>query len=110
MNPNDAQGCQKVVAAAQRIQEIIQEAATGCPNEDAKREIRGLLNPVHWSVTDPYVLEKAGEIETWADVLFSTRKWEKHGGVETVRMYVSAACSNMASRARTLLNETDQGE
>ncbi|MBX5496488.1 MAG: hypothetical protein IRZ15_14240 [Bryobacteraceae bacterium] len=95
------------INAARQIEDIVSNATVGWANESAKRQVKALIFSIQCNARDPYIREKAASLEGWIDILFSARKWQKYGGTDRVMSYVRSTCSNMASRAETLLNEKD---
>jgi hypothetical protein len=96
---------ESTIRAAREIRDILMKATIGWANERAKREIQNRILSVRRTATDPYIREKAGQIEGWAEILFSTRKWQKYGSADDVRDRILRQCASMASRAELLISK-----
>ena len=97
---------QATIDAANKIRDILSNASVGWANENAKRQIEALIFSIRNTATDPYIREKAGNVESRIDILFSARKWQRHGGTQRVMSQILSAC--IASRAETLRRKADQ--
>ncbi len=92
--------------AVDSIENTIDTAAYGCRNEDPLRDIEAQLFAIKCDRSDPYILEKASDIETDAEILYSPRKAEKHGGSENVKSRLYGYCQSIRTRASSLAAQT----
>lgn len=95
MNQYDA------IAAIERY--IVLTEDFGYPNEQSLREIKQIVFRLRGGqLNDSYFFEKIHQMEEWATIGFSTRKFARYtGGVSQVRVFALGA----ASTAKDLVNE-----
>lgn len=88
----------QALAAIDRYEDLVRNF--GYPDEEARAAVKSIV----WSLErgpnqDPYFLEKVGGMENWAEIGLSTRKFERHGGLENVRSFALSE----AQTARSLV-------
>jgi hypothetical protein len=80
----------------------------GGPDEESLSEVRKIVWRLRQSADgDPYLLEKLGGMQEWAQIGFSTRKFEKFRGVEQVRAF---AMGEAQSAESVLLRALELGD
>jgi hypothetical protein len=66
----------------------------GSPDSQARRCVKSLVSALRHSSNDDYFTEKLGNLEEWANVGFSTKKFLKYsGGADQVRDFARADCT-----------------
>jgi hypothetical protein len=89
-----------ILSATGAIRRVLDEYTSGWANSDALKIVRIRVSDIRDATSEPYLLEKIGSLSSWLGILFSARKHQKHGGLETVRQYVIQDLSNIESYAR----------
>jgi len=86
----------EAIKAVERIADLAKYF--GGPNEPALREGQVICRDLrHGAAPYEYITSRTASIEGWAEIGFSTRKFDKYGGPERVRSSVYADCSVLKS-------------
>lgn len=91
----------EAIATIERYVELSENF--GYPNEQSLREAKQIIFRLRGApLNDSYFLEKLHLMEEWANIGFSSRKFERYqGGASQVRVFALGA----ASTAKDLVNE-----
>lgn len=80
----------------------------GGQDEPSLAEVRRIVFALRGQASgNLYVYEKVGGMLTWAEIGLSTRKFQKHGGVEQVQVF---ARSEAQSAQEVLLRQLGESE
>lgn len=90
------------VRAVEAIEKTIENAAYGCANRAAIKEIEAQIFILKTGRSDSYISEKVGIITEYTRDLYSPRKADKWGGSEQVKRTILRACQSLKDQARTL--------
>jgi hypothetical protein len=80
----------------------------GSPDESSLAEVRKIVSALRGHAAgNLYVQEKLGGMLEWAEIGLSTRKFQRHGGVEQVRVFAMTEAENAQD---VLLRQLGTGE
>jgi len=85
----------EVIEAIDRIKKVLSDYAPAVDNQNAKRLIRKETAFIEQRL--PFISEKCAGLRTWADELYSPRKWAKYGSVDKVKLFMYHDCASIES-------------